>query len=42
MAGLLRRAHLTVEAGLTDPAEVRRVPGISVRAAGADLIPRDA
>jgi hypothetical protein len=31
MIGLHERARLTVEAGLTDPAEVRRVLGISDR-----------
>jgi hypothetical protein len=31
MIGLYERALLTVEAGLTDPAEVRRVMGISKR-----------
>jgi type II secretory ATPase GspE/PulE/Tfp pilus assembly ATPase PilB-like protein len=32
MVGLTERARLTVEAGLTDPAEIRRVLGISNRA----------
>jgi type II secretory ATPase GspE/PulE/Tfp pilus assembly ATPase PilB-like protein len=33
MVGLDERARLSVEAGLTDPAEVRRVLGISIRSA---------